>query len=225
MEDTNRNKQLLLETFCAVYKENSRTDKIHFCEVQRLEDASVAQGQREHNESLVDEIFDMVVKKPETNLSTIVAVANDRTLTPVMVLAGIATLPMGVFGGGHNIRAYRKLAVERPDLVLKHPRTAKVATWVYGMGHLRMIDEWEKDAISRRILKDYDENDDLNDNIRRLLATKEADDFLSHKIPAFKLLDESMRVQIPREVYALSMIVDDHNDVQGFHSKLSLVNN
>lgn len=216
---------MLLETLCAVYKENSRTDKIHFCEVQRLEDASVAQGQREHNESLVDEIFDMVVKKPEMNLSTIVAVANDRTLTPSMVLAGIATLSMSVFGGGHNIRAYKKIAVERPDLVQKHPRTARVATWVYAMGYLRMIDEWEKGAIARGVLQDYDEGDELDDNIRRALATKEADDFLSHKIPAFKSLDESMRVQIPREVYALSMIVDDHNDVQGFHSKLSLVNN
>ena len=50
---------------------------------------------------------------------------------------------MTVMGGGHQARARRRVGLQNPELIKVYPEVMRPACWVYAMGHLQIVDEFE----------------------------------------------------------------------------------
>ena len=50
---------------------------------------------------------------------------------------------MQVMGGGHQARARRKVSQQHPEVITANPEVARPVCWVYAMGHLQIVDEFE----------------------------------------------------------------------------------
>ena len=50
---------------------------------------------------------------------------------------------MTVMGGGHQARARRRVGQQIPELIKTYPEVMLPACWVYAMGGLKVIDEFE----------------------------------------------------------------------------------
>ena len=94
------------------------------------------------------------------------------------------------------------------------------------MGNLTIIDAYERSAKaleSHNGVTESDFGEEDEDEVRPLLGTLEALDYLNHRIPAFKTLTHYQRVNIPTVRDAVARLVDEHQGVQENTSSWTLV--
>ena len=99
-------------------------------------------------------------------------------------------------------------------------------SWGYATGYLNICDAYEltAKALERRNgVTELDMDDEDEDEVRPLLGTAEALDYLGLRIPAFKGLSHYQRVNIPTVRDAVARLVDEHQDVQDNTSTWTLI--
>ena len=99
-------------------------------------------------------------------------------------------------------------------------------SWGYATGYLGICDAYEitAKALERRNgVSEVDIDDEDEDEVRPLLGTPEALDYLGVRIPAFRNLTHYQRVNIPTVRDAVARLVDEHQGVQDNTSAWTLV--
>jgi hypothetical protein len=94
------------------------------------------------------------------------------------------------------------------------------------MGNLSICDAYEKAAKEQERkngVTEVDIEDNDEDEVRPLLGTQEALNYLSLRIQAFKGLTHYQRVNIPTVRDAVARLVDEHQGVQDNTSGWTLV--
>jgi hypothetical protein len=135
----------IIGLLCKVKKHDGT--HIHQMSLTKLGDVGLSGGQRDNVEGIVDLIAKKIVEAPGMDLGPLLVVPLDRGLRPMEALAAMDndSATFSVLGGGHQARARRKVSQleKHKELLRKNPGVTTPFCWVYAMGILQLIDEFE----------------------------------------------------------------------------------
>ena len=231
----------IIGLLCKVKKQDGT--HIHQMKLSKLVDVGLSGGQRDNVEAIVDLIAKKIVEAPAMDLGPLLVVPVDRGLRPIEALAAMdnKTPTFSVLGGGHQARARRKVSQQEKhkEMLRKNPGVTTPFCWVYAMGILQLIDEFEVILTyytffictliiylkAAEIKKKQDAGVPfiVEDNSSRvILMSDAATESIGPRVPEWSQISLEDRAQTPTVCDAISILMVNHDRQQGFKSEWTL---